>query len=132
MQVNHVQSCRRHAVEVELEHIERDEMAADVNHQAAPAKTRLILNRDCRRCETIGRYFDQLQECFQSMHHTERRGGLKLSPRSAHWQAVRFILSELLDIFAGMFGMDYQRSVRRVACSRAQRQPGLPRKHMYE
>ena len=56
-----------HAVKVAPDHIRRDEVAADINHQASPDETRGVMNRDCRHRKAPGRCLDELQKSLQAM-----------------------------------------------------------------
>ena len=71
---------RFHTVEVALDDIERDEVAADVNHQTAPDETRGVMDANDRNGKTQGRGFDQLQEGLQSMQRSQRVGRGSLAP----------------------------------------------------
>jgi hypothetical protein len=51
-----------HRVEVALEHLDRDEVAADVEHQASPREARLVFDGDSGNGESGGGGLNQLQE----------------------------------------------------------------------
>ena len=53
MPVKYVQLHRGHAVEIALEHIERDKVAADVDHQSAPGKARAVVDRNRRHGKAL-------------------------------------------------------------------------------
>ncbi len=48
MPVKHVQLHRRHAVQVALQNVERDKVAANINHQSPPGKARAVFDRKLR------------------------------------------------------------------------------------
>ena len=104
-----------HAVEVALEDVERNEMAADVDHESAPCETRLVLNGDGRSGETVRRYFDELEKCLQSAEHAERICGVELCAGRSDFERVGFVLAEFLNFFAGVVGVNHQRRLRSIA-----------------
>src|SRR5579864_2773490 len=77
--VKNVQLDRGHSVEIALDHVEWHEMAAGVDHQTAPRKARLVLNRDCGNGEALRRDLDELQESLQPAHDAEGRGRAQFS-----------------------------------------------------
>src|SRR5258708_305696 len=58
MKVDNIHLYRRHSVKVALEHVEWNEVASNVNEQAAPGKPRLIRYRDCRHNKSFRPRFD--------------------------------------------------------------------------
>src|ERR1700745_2871641 len=76
--VQNVHLHRRHAIEIALEHIERNEMPTNIDQQATPGKTRLILDRDggCGKSTRSDRH--QLQKSLQAMKSTKGCGSRKL------------------------------------------------------
>src|SRR5215472_1392170 len=76
--VQHVHLHGLHAVKSALEYVNRDEVAADIDQQATPRKTRLILDRDggCGKSARSDR--DQLQKSLQTVKHTKGCGSRKL------------------------------------------------------
>src|SRR5216684_5957090 len=58
MKVENIHLYRRHSVNVALEHVEWNEVASNVNEQAAPGKPRLIRYRDGRHNKSIRSGFD--------------------------------------------------------------------------
>src|SRR5713226_560229 len=97
---------RFHAVEITFEDVERDEVAANINHQAAPCEAWMILNRDCGSSEAVGRYFDKLKEGLQSAQHAKRICGVQFCSRSGDLESIGFVFAQFLDFFAGVIGMD--------------------------
>ena len=72
MPVKDVQLHCRHAVEVALENVERDKVAAHVDHQSAPGKARAVFDGNCGHGEALARGLHQLQKSLQSAHDAER------------------------------------------------------------
>ena len=62
--VQHVHFHRGQTIHIALEHVERNEMPADVDEQPSPGKTRLIFDGDCRDDESGRSDFDQLEKCL--------------------------------------------------------------------
>src|SRR5580692_10834948 len=73
MPVKYIQLHGGHAIQVALQDVERNEVAADVDHQSAPGKARFVVNRNCRRGEAFGSSLYQLQKRLQPAHDSERR-----------------------------------------------------------
>src|SRR6266403_1384538 len=71
MKVENIHLHRRHSVNVALEHIEWNEVASNVNEQAAPGKAGPIRYRDGRHNKYIRPGFDQLQEGLKSVQNPE-------------------------------------------------------------
>src|ERR1700730_5947630 len=71
MPVKYVQLDRGHAVQVALDYIHRDEVAAGVNHQPPPGKARTVLDGNGRRGEACACGGDQLQKSLQPAHDTQ-------------------------------------------------------------
>src|SRR5437588_9683941 len=59
MKVENIHLYRRHSINVALEHVEWDEVASNVDEQAAPGKPRPIRYRDGRHHKYIRRGSDQ-------------------------------------------------------------------------
>ena len=66
MEVEDVHLDGFHAVEIALEYVGGNEVAADVNEQAAPGEARLVLDGKGGSGEAVGSDFDELQESLQS------------------------------------------------------------------
>src|SRR6202040_3774923 len=81
MPVKYVELYCGHAVQVPLKDVERDKVAADVNHQSAPGKTRTIIDNDRRRSEAFARGRHQLKKGLQPAHHAERGRCAQLGAR---------------------------------------------------
>ncbi len=116
---------RFHAVQIAPENLKRNEVSANVDHQSAPGKPRLILNLYGGGSEAVGRDFHQLQKSLQPVHRAERRGGLNFRAVWADFKRVRFILAQLLNLLARVIRVNRQSSFRRRLCRK--RQPSLPR-----
>ena len=67
--MKHVELDRFHAVESAINHIERHEMPARVQHQSPPGETRLVVNGHCRNGESLRRDANQLQKGLQAVQH---------------------------------------------------------------
>src|SRR5262249_11902683 len=74
MPMKHVHLHRFHTIEVALDDVERDEVAANINHQTAPDETWSVMDAYDRNGKNRGRGFDQLQEGLQSMQRSQRVG----------------------------------------------------------
>ena len=70
--VHDVHLHRRHSIQVALEHVQRNEVTADVDEQAAPGESRLILDRDRRYGKSLPGGFHQLQECLKAVQNAQR------------------------------------------------------------
>src|SRR5262249_45664435 len=55
-----------HAVEIALENIDRNEVAAHVDEQTAPGEARLVLDGEGRSGKAVGSDVDQLKEGLQT------------------------------------------------------------------
>ena len=130
MPVQHVHFYRSHAVNVALKHVERDEVAADVDQQAAPGKARLVLDGDRGGRESSGSDLHELKKRLQPAHGAQRGRRRELRSGIGNGQFVRFILPKFLHGFAAVVRMDLQRR----GCARfgSDRNPGLPRKLFFE
>ena len=71
MPVKYVYFHRGHPVQVALEDLHRNKVAADVDHQPAPGKPRLVLDRDRRHHEAGRNVFDQLQERLEPVQNAQ-------------------------------------------------------------
>src|SRR3954452_3462921 len=76
--VKDVQLHGGHAIEIAVEDLDRQEMAAYIEHQTTPGKARLILNGERRDGESLGGHFHELQECLETAHGTESGDGVQL------------------------------------------------------
>ena len=106
--MKYIQLDRCHAVQIALQNIERNEVAAHVDHQSAPGKPRFVLNRNCRYGKAIGSGLYQLQKCLQPVHDSERRHCIELRSRGADLKRIRFVLAEFRYSFACAFAMNDQ------------------------
>ncbi len=120
-----------HAIEIALQHVDRNEMAADVDKQAAPRKARLVFDRDHGDRESGGGRLNQLEERLHSMQNAERSRRRKLRAGTVNREFIRFILTELLDLLAAMIGMDRQRRSCRTSFG-AKRDSSLTRELHHE
>ena len=68
-----------HTIEVAFEHIEGNEVAADVDEQAAPREAGLVLYGDGGGGESGRSDLDELQKCLQAAQDAKRSPGGELS-----------------------------------------------------
>ena len=67
----------------------------DVDHQAAPGKTWLVVNGDEREVVAIRIAGNQLQQGFHAAHRSHHRVGGQGCVIASDFERVRFILAEL-------------------------------------
>ena len=72
MPVQHVHLHGGHAVEIALEHVDGNEVAADVDQRAAPGEAGLIFDGDGGDGESGGRDLHELKKCLQAVKRAER------------------------------------------------------------
>src|SRR5215470_12138934 len=114
MEVQHIHLHCGHTVEIALEHVERNKVAADIDQQSPPGKPRLIPDRDHRHSKSTGSGLNQLQERLQSIQRSEWRGRSKLSARFTDHQLIGLVLTQLLSFLASMLRTNLERRVRRI------------------
>src|SRR6267378_6417680 len=78
VQVQDIHLHRCHSIEVALEHVQRNEVATNVNEQAAPGESRLILNCHDRHGKSVCGDFHQLKEGLKAVQNAQRIGGGEL------------------------------------------------------
>src|SRR5215469_196637 len=100
MQVQDVQLNGRHGINIPLDDVERDEMAADVDHQAAPGETRLVFDVDGGRHKTVRRRLHELKEGLEPVKYAERVWGGKRRARGRNIEGIAFVFSQFLDRLA--------------------------------
>src|SRR6266567_797588 len=98
-----------HAVEIALEHIDGNEVAADIDEQAAPGKAGLIFDGDSGSSKSGWRDLYELKKCLQSAQDAKRRRRGELSAGIGDGQFVGFVFTELLHGLAAVVGVDLQR-----------------------
>ena len=98
-----------HAIEVAAQDVERNEVAADVEHDSAPREARLIVDRDDGDVEAGGAGLDELQKCLQAVHRAERSCGVEFRAVGGDFERVAFVFAEFLNFFAGVIGVNRQR-----------------------
>ncbi len=113
-----------HAVQIALQYRDRHEVASGINHQAAPGKSRLILNTDNRRPETVRRDVDQLQKCLQPAQHSQGIRRMQLRARRGYVQRVGLIFAKFLDRSALMLGGHQQRRFCWINCFSVRKHQG--------
>ncbi len=109
MPMQHVHLHGGHAVEVALHHIERDEVTANINQEAAPCKARLVVDTQDRHGKSGRSRFHQLQEGLQAVQHAQRSPGGESRARWSQLKRVGFVLAEFLNFAAGVFAANHQR-----------------------
>src|SRR5881398_3183316 len=114
MPVKYVELDSGHGVQVLFENLERNEVAADVNHQAAPSETRPVVNDYRRNSEAFIGDVHQLQECFESAHDAESGRRIQSGVGTAYVQAIRFVLSQFLHCVSPALALEDQCGSRRV------------------
>src|SRR6266852_5837746 len=88
VQTIHLYSC--HSIEVALEHVQGNEVAADVNRQTPPGKPGPILNRHDGNSKSVCGGFNNLKEGLKAMEDTQRIGCCELRTRLADYQLIGF------------------------------------------
>ena len=104
--VEDIELYRFHAVEVALDYWDRLEMAAGIDHQAAPGKARFIINRGGRRGKTLRSNANQLQESLQAVEDAQRIRSRQLHAVCRHFQVIGLIFAQLLDRLACAGSLD--------------------------
>ncbi len=99
---------RRHPIDIALEYLQRNEVAANVNQQAPPDELGLIVNRHRGSGKTIRGRFHQLKECLKAVQHAQRSGRGELRTGFRDYQLIRFILAESLHARPAVIRMNQQ------------------------
>ena len=81
MRVQDVQFYRGHAIEIALEHVDGNEVAAHVDQRAAPGETRLVFDGDGGHGESVGSDLHELQKSLQAADEAEGRRRIQLRGR---------------------------------------------------
>src|SRR5712691_11107362 len=102
----HLHRC--HSIEVALEHVQRNEVTADINEQTTPGKPGPILNRHDGNSKSVCGGFHKLKEGLKAMEDTQRIGCCELRTRLADCQLIGFILTEFLHSLSTLSSMDQQ------------------------
>src|SRR4029077_5299930 len=89
VQVHNIHLHRSHSIHVALEHVERNEVTADVNEQAAPGEPGLVFYGDGRHGEAGRSDFDELEESLQSMQNAQGRWRVELGSGIGNCQLIR-------------------------------------------
>ncbi len=95
--VEDVELHQRHAVEVALDDVDGLKVAAYVDHEAAPAETRLVVDDrsgDDRFAVTEG---SQLEQGFEAVHDADDRRGLERNALGGDVELVGLVLVDALD-----------------------------------
>ena len=108
MPVEDIHLHRSHSVDVALEHVDGNEMAAHIDQQAAPREARLVIDGDGGRGKSGGSDLHELKKSLQPAQDAQRGRRRELRAGIGDGQFVRFILIELLYGLAAMVGVNLQ------------------------
>ncbi len=100
-----------HAIDVAAQNFQRDEVAAGVDHRAAPGEAGRVFDDDCGSGETVWRNGDELQKSLQAVHGAEIGGGGDGGAFGFYFQHVRFIFADFLNGLAVVVGVKDQRGL---------------------
>ena len=84
-------------------------MTTNINQQAAPGKTGLVLDGRDRHRKSGRSWFHQLQEGLQAVQNAQRSRGVQGRARCRDFERVGFVLAKFLNLTAGVFAANYQR-----------------------
>src|SRR3954468_2381221 len=102
MPVQHIHLHGGHAIKIALEHVDWDEVAADIDEHAAPGEARLIFDCDRRESKAIRGDLHRLKKSLQSIKGSQRSWSHNFRARASHGELVRFIFSQFLDGFTAV------------------------------
>ncbi len=108
VKVQHVQLDRGHTIELPLDHLDRLEMAPDIDQQPTPAKPRSILDVDSGNEESARIAGHELQESLEAAHRAHCRRRVQHDLGSGRDQAVRLILIQRRDGRARTLAFDHK------------------------
>src|SRR6266550_8821053 len=103
-----VQLQSGHAVKIALQHVEWNEVPANVNEQSAPGKSRFVVDCQDRYGKSGRTRFHQLQECLQAVQHTQRSRGGESRMFRCDFERIGFVLAEFLNFAASVFAPNYE------------------------
>ena len=89
-----------HAIQVALDHLDGLKVASCIDHQTAPGKAWLVIDRDCGHAETLGRNRYQLEECLQAVHCAEGIGRRDHRAGGRNFEAIGLIFTKAQDSIA--------------------------------
>src|SRR4029077_17860561 len=121
MPVKYIELHRRHSVQIALEHIEGNEVAAYIDHQSSPWKTWFVLDGNCRHGKAVGSDLNQLKKCLQPAHDAERVRRAELRAGIADFELVGFVLTQFFDVFPSGSAQNHQSGVGRIGWFHVQR-----------
>ena len=101
-----------HAVQRALDHVDRLEVAAHIDHEPAPAEARCVIDGDGGRLARAVFERNQLQECLHSAHGADIGCRTQLCVRWRDRQLVAFVFIHALHRFAGAGSSDSQHGGR--------------------
>ena len=126
MPVKDVHLHRFHSVQVPLEHFHGRKVPARIDQQAAPAKSRLVLDAHCWCGKSIRRHIHELQKSLQAAQNAERIRRIQFCARGRYLQRVGIVLTRLLNFLAGVVRMHNQRRLRRLRRFAGNEKASLP------
>ena len=106
MPVQYVELHGFHSIEVALDDLDRHKVARDIDEQAAPGKTGLVVDGKRGQCKSLGANVYQLQQRLQPMQHPQRIRGIQSHASGRDLQAIRFLFSQRLDLRSGSATMN--------------------------
>ena len=114
-----------HAVEGALDDVHRLEVAATVDHEAAPGKPGRIVDRDDGEYIVIAGGLGELNERFQAVHRSYYRIGFNIDTGGCDGKRVGLVLGDGLDLLAWAFDGDRELTSGRGRCCVQKRKAGL-------
>src|SRR5580704_7614410 len=109
MPVQHIHLHGGQAVDITLQNIDRDEVAAHVDQRATPCEARLIFDRHNGHGKSSGSDLDELQKSLQSMEYAERSCSVKLRSGIGDGQLVGLVFAQLLHSLASSISVNFER-----------------------
>ena len=110
-----VQLYRRHRIQIPLQHIQRLVVPATIDHQTAPAETRIILHRGGLDHVTVTGRLGQLQQRLHAVQGAHRGRRLQVNARCGHLQRVALVLVRPLHRLAITCHIQHDRPALAVA-----------------
>ncbi len=125
--MENVELHRRHRVQIALHHFERHPMARHIEHQPAPWKSRLVVDVNRRRFESILARTDQLRESFHAAQRSGHCNRLEFRAQARYFQSIGFVFAERRILGTTLPAFDNQGGVRGIDFGKGNRNAGLPR-----
>jgi hypothetical protein len=107
--VEDIQFDGGHTVDRAEENVNRHEVPSAVDHQAAPAKTRSVVNRYCGK--KISRYIrlHKLLQSFETVHGSDDCSGVKVRAGRGDFKRVGLVFIDRLNGFSSSIDTDNER-----------------------